>query len=1106
MNTLYDLTKRIDTLTYNSQQVLNALIRSCVASGSSSGYRVKKFGQEIELTREDIYCLYSFYEEWKAAGFPGDSTTFYKLLGEADRRFSATGTPVTDAVAKHGRILYMSSTNTGEQDSAWVERIRESASPAATVSTAPIPINLRSPLYDENLSTKSFSQYETYLFPMGYHRNELLGTPGNGEDYVAGGRNWMFDVSDTLMLTGRHIVAGAVSNPANRVANYRDSNTTLSWGTESYALADDALAAGRRSIANADVSISTGERSVAYARWSDALGGKGVRTLGDGSLATNVETTAGGERSTAGNFGSVTGGWPYAFTFETVTSDAQVSTECEAYVTAEGTCMASSTVSMLQDSASKDVLVVSASEVARARLSSFDVKIGDMVCIYDLSYVKDGVTVDCTDDVGYTNRLFSARVTAVSNNPGGGYRITLDSPVPSEYSGAGSLAGGKIATYMRGGVSLGQDSVALNHYTVAPGERQTVVGSSNVPSLDARFVVGVGSSYIEAEGRRANGLLIGEDYGYMKLADGKAMVGVSGDDGSSGDSENVNLFKGAFMQAGSALDGEGITRLNVQPTCALMSSYIVSSGSPTMYADFGIANSLNSLSSAGSVTSLLRSYVGASIVASGNIDGNNLVDYMLSQSDFIRPVPSMNADNSVGIYAEKNIEIRSIGKVEYPEDTGINIQTESGLHQTFRKLYLSGDTYGALTATDNGTSFVMNNSESDDKPLHNMENAQASGQSGFFAFDVNRRSSEHTTLAGPTDGTWQWNWPVTAKAHVFNSTVKATDGTDEYDTAVIAVPNPIGDASVHYRPIVSVGRYSAVGGELTSVTNKELAYFADIPRISCGIAARGGFIVNAADSSDIGNVYTVTGIASKNLCMPALMATNDEWSTGIWAVPTFINGVLTRQIVLRKGNAIDGAQLGILDYIKYSLNGQQLSLQFNCKIDNDPGSNITGIGVPLALGCAVEPMSTIGGLQNNRALGRDSAHVMYYTTFTGTVQLINTVMPLSDFHTEMESKANVMAVALSDGTIMVYFTATGNSFAAGGRYRITLNGTVPFIAAEACCGNSNSDEWQAAMTESTVDRFSKCDWTSNTQGSSALTYDGFLYKLLRAADSLDVIV
>ena len=63
------LTKELDALTYNSRSVLNALIRSTVASGTSQGYTVTRAGIKLTLSRVDIYRLYQFYQAWAVNDF-----------------------------------------------------------------------------------------------------------------------------------------------------------------------------------------------------------------------------------------------------------------------------------------------------------------------------------------------------------------------------------------------------------------------------------------------------------------------------------------------------------------------------------------------------------------------------------------------------------------------------------------------------------------------------------------------------------------------------------------------------------------------------------------------------------------------------------------------------------------------------------------------------------------------------------------------------------------------------------------------------------------------------------------------------------------------------
>ena len=115
------------------------------------------------------------------------------------------------------------------------------------------------------------------------------------------------------MLSGNHITMGGVTNPQNRLDNYGKSRLTLSWGKESYAVANTALALGDHSIAAGDTSIATGLYSIAYGAQSLAAGGASVRTIGTRSAAFNSGAEAGGRASLAANINTVTGGMPYNF-------------------------------------------------------------------------------------------------------------------------------------------------------------------------------------------------------------------------------------------------------------------------------------------------------------------------------------------------------------------------------------------------------------------------------------------------------------------------------------------------------------------------------------------------------------------------------------------------------------------------------------------------------------------------------------------------------------------------------------------------------------------------------------------------------------------------
>ena len=575
MNTLYDLATRIDALTANSQQVLNALIRSCVAAGSSSGYKVNKYGVPIELTRSDIYHLYDFYQSWEAEGFPSGEDDFNSLLARADERWHTTSTDrsklATDAVVKHSKILYMTrdeavtlanaeaseaaASSESMSDDYWVAKVRTSASPKGTVSSAPIPLNLRTPLYDENLSVKSFSQFETYLFPMGYHRADIIGTPGNDEDYIAGGRNWTIDVTDTLQLGGNHIRLGRNSDTPPKLAGYGTKGLNISWGDDSYAFGNRSLAFVTHSVAQGDGSIVFGENCIGYGVNSFVAGGTDDATVGKISFATNFMNQAIGPYSFVANYLNAAGGWPYDFTFAVTDAD-MVKTECQfTYIESEDMCVAKTIPGYIDSNGLYRVIRISALK-AQYPCLPFDLKPKDSVVIYDMVRTNDsGQVHNPVDREGFSADPFITQISTVSkvyklDNAGSPtdeldyYEITLSKPVPAD-AVYGNYIGGKIALrtvdrtrYDIDGkpiidepILLGDKSAVFGYANLSYGDNQTVVGQMSYPNKYAKFIVGVGSSYIQAQDSRdpyrSNGLVISDRYSYMKLANGKSYIGLS---------------------------------------------------------------------------------------------------------------------------------------------------------------------------------------------------------------------------------------------------------------------------------------------------------------------------------------------------------------------------------------------------------------------------------------------------------------------------------------------------------------------------------------------------------------------------------------------------
>ena len=131
---LHELTKQLDVLSWNSRSVLNALIRSAMAAGSSSGFTVKRAGEDVSLSRDNIAILSEFYEEWESIGYVGGSdfnSLFIKIGGRYEDGM------LVESLVKHAQIMWMDSTNVSEKDNYgyWLNRITTMENPKWMTNT-----------------------------------------------------------------------------------------------------------------------------------------------------------------------------------------------------------------------------------------------------------------------------------------------------------------------------------------------------------------------------------------------------------------------------------------------------------------------------------------------------------------------------------------------------------------------------------------------------------------------------------------------------------------------------------------------------------------------------------------------------------------------------------------------------------------------------------------------------------------------------------------------------------------------------------------------------------------------------------------------------------
>lgn len=732
------LVQQIDALTYNARQVLNALIRSCMQSGSSNGYTVKRGDTELVLDRNAIYKLYDFYQRWEKESF--DQDVFERLLQECDDMWDRGGRAVTKAVATHAQICFLKSSDKGistaDMDSAsidelmvWCNKVKTVNNKKGTVNSAPIPLNLRTPLYDENLSTKSFSQFETYLFPMEYHVANVLGTIGDGEDHYAGGENWIIEADTAIKLSGQHVVIGDIPSgdavPPVKRKNYGTSAFNLSAGHNSYAFGDYAVALNNYNIAYGKNSFAIGDHNIAY--------GDNSMAGGTYSYAADGHSLAFGNHAIAAGVGSMAvGAFAYAgdmvYEFKLSTKDNKYTTsDCTTVVNENGECVKREKTSV------DTIRGLTIQQSGQLRLAE-----KDMVRIFYQIRTAESNEQLPMDDNGYVYTEMLATVTKITGPAADGYFIELDKAIPVEENGIATVVGGYITRYKveinelnlltaaitgtKKTIFPGKNSVALNSYVYAAGENQTVVGAWNFGNFDARFIVGTGDTGMG--GRLANGLVIAPQYGIMST--GYVAVTVSDGDGlwitKKYRDTYTDMCNGAALNANwDMANGESFydhrSVVNAFRGGAVMVHSQNERGEQSKWqskiAVGGTGKRMSTIEDDIDITAAVESYYGTVVISSGprsyiNASGEDMsfTKYMVTRSDGLlhTALRGSSADGNMGIYAQNMLEIAARNE----EGTSvISINSCGYLRATFETLTLNGDTYGTLAATSDSRSHDM---------------------------------------------------------------------------------------------------------------------------------------------------------------------------------------------------------------------------------------------------------------------------------------------------------------------------------------------------------------------------------------------------------------
>lgn len=518
-DSLEKLVKEIDTLTYNARSVINALIRSVLANSSTNGFTIKRSGIEIKLSRPLIYRLSRFYEEWANNDFfvqdPDNIITtnkrdFDTILTDHDtipvkdeNQVAVINQPTTAALVIHSKILFLNSDNisrnedTQDNISYWLGLIKTASNPKLITNSAPVPLNLRTPIFDENLSTARYLTSESYLFPYAYFALDTLGYSGDGVAHQLGGLSWDIVADQSIRLLSNNISVGGINPnaPLKTLAN-RVGNFGFAWGYDTHARGDFSTAGGMSTFALGERSVAIGGNSIAsefgaVAIGSDAsapgyqaavVGGSGNKAVADYSAAF-------------GGIGNTAGEEVFSWVLDPTTATTPDGCFVD-LANCTATLQPGSTTIFLN----KNILVIQGN--VTDKFNAFD-----SIKIFDFTIAINQST---NNQFFYTEgNAFSAIYGGIASiafdEEKGVTKLTLFSEIPyANVDGGSVVVISRSSGFTEGESSPGLYSFVTGLFNIASGFAQTVVGKYNKKVADAKFIVGTG----DGDSNRKNSLVV----------------------------------------------------------------------------------------------------------------------------------------------------------------------------------------------------------------------------------------------------------------------------------------------------------------------------------------------------------------------------------------------------------------------------------------------------------------------------------------------------------------------------------------------------------------------------------------------------------------------
>jgi len=633
---MYDkLVKEIDSLTYNSRTVLNGMIRSTVAGGSDSGFSVTRAGIKVELSRVDIYRLSKFYSEWEVNNFSlvdvSATSTSSEIKSFDTIRQEQDSTPVrnddgsisstsatTNALVNHSRVLYMSDTNSSnsaDQTDFWLNTLTTNSenNPKLITNSAPIPLNLRSPVYNENLATTKYNSNPTYLFPKSYYDLDTLGFSGDAVDHNLDGQSWTITSDDFVNINSPKISIGTIdSSSTYKTQTNRVAVDAFVWGRDTHARGNYATAGGVSSIATANGSVAIGTGVIASAWKAIAMGqnneasGPNTAVIG-GKGNYSVTDYSGAYAGHNNNTGSVIDDWT------------------KVVIDPNDECLKEIIECTVQENdldPYSNIIVISGNALDRYALD-------ETVRVFSYTY-GDGTSTVLNQDGNAESSVIAKLQNVTYDSINDETKLVLDTSI--NYSG---IAGGKISKIKSStGQYYGYGSFVTGSENVAMGNYQAVVGRYNRIDSVAKFIVGTGTS----DTNRRNSLEIYQDKSIIYGSDVPDLPDVS-----TNGYVNLNRFVGGYFDKNTANIQSQNGYLQINDTLPSSVSLVSTNG---MYISWGENSKLTF--GGDTFETLAVSSVGRAHHLTGKLDDGNIKRLDRSGFYFINPGVTDNLGESIG--------------------------------------------------------------------------------------------------------------------------------------------------------------------------------------------------------------------------------------------------------------------------------------------------------------------------------------------------------------------------------------------------------------------------------------------------------------------------